>query len=50
MLSKNRDLLQDVLADTGNIAEEEEAEDNGGDTESGRDGTAVAETSQCLTD
>lgn len=44
VLPENWDLLQDVLADAGNLAREEEEAEEGGGAESGGDGTAVLQT------
>jgi hypothetical protein len=38
---KERELLEDILADTGNFAKEEEGEDTGTDTKGGGNSTAV---------
>ncbi|PGG99746.1 hypothetical protein AJ79_08435 [Helicocarpus griseus UAMH5409] len=39
--ANNRDVHQDILPDTGDLAEEEDGEDTGADTEGGEDGAAV---------
>lgn len=38
---EERELLEDILADTGNLAKEEEGEDTGADTEGGGNSSAV---------